>query len=217
MSRKKAFQLLKLANLKNPPRDENWINTVSMYAKLLADIPPEVLLAAVEYYITQESWFPTVADLRAAVAQLAKLQAGLPTWEKAWGEVVAQLKSPRIAQTFRCEDGAELGRYSYMLSQTSGMPGYWQAIDNYDRHVEHCPHCYTTRPAREFSHPVIAQLVADLGLESMAEQDLVANRAHFIKAWASAEGRATVEMTRPQLGGGVGDAIKQLAGGLARD
>lgn len=58
--------------------------TAKLYARLLADLPVPLLMAAAEQHIASSKWFPTVAELRAQVASIQRAalpeRGGLEAW-----------------------------------------------------------------------------------------------------------------------------------------
>lgn len=71
---------------------EQKVKTVRIYAQALADIPTDLLKAAVLNHITLSKWFPTIAELRQSAAGLVMKAAGHPDASSAWGEVAHQLR-----------------------------------------------------------------------------------------------------------------------------
>jgi hypothetical protein len=65
--------------------------TVKVYLKLLADLPDELLEEASLLHIAQSTYFPTVAELRAAAFELLESQNPHPNGVEAWGEVEDQI------------------------------------------------------------------------------------------------------------------------------
>ena len=66
--------------------------TVKVYLRLLADLPDELLEEASLVHIAQSTYFPTVADLRAAVFELIEHQNPFPADLEAWSEVEDQIR-----------------------------------------------------------------------------------------------------------------------------
>ena len=64
--------------------------TVEVYTRCLSDLPFEIAQAAVVSHIAQNKWFPTIAELRQAAAQLIPGNRA-PTALEAWGEVMQQI------------------------------------------------------------------------------------------------------------------------------
>jgi hypothetical protein len=63
--------------------------TLAVYMRTLADLEDDLLDAAAADCITRCVFFPTVAELRHAAAQVAKLRFGAPSAGEAWEEVVS--------------------------------------------------------------------------------------------------------------------------------
>lgn len=66
--------------------------TAKLYARLLADIPDDLLEAAALHVIGRSKFFPAVAELRDAAFDLRKTALALPTALEAWGEVMAEVR-----------------------------------------------------------------------------------------------------------------------------
>lgn len=62
-----------------PPKE-----TAQVYMSLLADIPDELLKAAAVHHATNSIFFPSVAELRSAAAELRARALGIPSPEEAW-------------------------------------------------------------------------------------------------------------------------------------
>lgn len=65
--------------------------TVEVYSRCLADLPFELAQGAVISHIAQNKWFPTIAELRQAAAQLVPGNRA-PTALEAWGEITQQIQ-----------------------------------------------------------------------------------------------------------------------------
>ncbi len=64
---------------------EDLVLALNLYARLLADIDPDLLRAAALHHIATNKWFPKVSELREAA--LALMLHNELTAEEAWGEV----------------------------------------------------------------------------------------------------------------------------------
>ena len=64
---------------------------VTLYTKLLGDIPDALLEAATLDIIATSTWFPKVAEIRQAAYRIMTIERGLPTAGEAWGEVCRQI------------------------------------------------------------------------------------------------------------------------------
>lgn len=67
--------------------------TISVYVRTLADLPLEVLDAAVEQCVAECKFRPTVAELRDKALKLATPAGSHPTSAEAWGLVVAAIRA----------------------------------------------------------------------------------------------------------------------------
>ena len=67
------------------PRAEIEEATLVAYSSMLADVDGDQAQAAIKRIICTSKWFPTIAEIRAEIAEAATAQ--LPAVEIAWGEV----------------------------------------------------------------------------------------------------------------------------------
>lgn len=61
--------------------------TTEVYHRLLGDLDGKLLEAAAAQCATQSTFFPSVAELRQAAAELHRKEQGIPTAYEAWAEV----------------------------------------------------------------------------------------------------------------------------------
>jgi hypothetical protein len=79
--------------------------TVIVYERVLNDIDPKLLEAAVLECIANNRFFPTVAEIREKSFQLVRMANGIPSAYEAWGEVIKS-----------CHRGKyDAGQYSHPL------------------------------------------------------------------------------------------------------
>jgi hypothetical protein len=74
------------------PRQTFGPETVRVYQMTLSEINPELLQAAVLKHISTSKWFPTVAEIRAAVVEIVLQTANQPTALEAWGIVIKEIR-----------------------------------------------------------------------------------------------------------------------------
>lgn len=67
--------------------------TLLLYERLLADLPEEALRTAALRHIATSKWFPTVAELRTAAAEIIAPSSAEQTAIEAWGDVVDTFSS----------------------------------------------------------------------------------------------------------------------------
>ena len=65
-------------------------HTEAVYREMLKDLPYSAVMAAAREHIATSSRFPTIAELRATVAERA---AGMPQPEAAWSEVEERIRA----------------------------------------------------------------------------------------------------------------------------
>lgn len=86
--------------------------TLAVYVRYLADLDGQILDSAAADCITRSRFFPTVAEIREAAAQVRELRYGAPSPGEAWQEVTAAFREvgnwgtpswshPRIAEAVR--------------------------------------------------------------------------------------------------------------------
>ncbi len=66
--------------------------TISLYIRLLADIPGDALEKAVLEHLGRNNWFPTIAELRNAAFALLEAADPTPDEYQAWAEVQAEIQ-----------------------------------------------------------------------------------------------------------------------------
>ena len=62
--------------------------TLSVYQRLLSDIPLEFLQAGALKHATENKWFPSVAELREASFDVMLNKPGIPSPYEAWEEAI---------------------------------------------------------------------------------------------------------------------------------
>lgn len=72
------------------PNNKIGADTVLVYMATLSDLPLDDLKRAILWTITHNTFFPTVAEIRAAALK-SDTTNRLPTAEEAWGAVVAEM------------------------------------------------------------------------------------------------------------------------------
>jgi len=70
-----------------------------LYARMLTDIPGEILMGAVEELIATKTFLPSVAEIRSAAAMIQQRAAGVLDAYSAWEEVTSQMR--RVGHTGR--------------------------------------------------------------------------------------------------------------------
>ena len=70
------------------PAPDIWSRDRARLPMTLSEINPELLQAAVLKHISTSKWFPTVAEIRAPVAEIVLQTANQPTALEAWGFVM---------------------------------------------------------------------------------------------------------------------------------
>lgn len=66
-------------------------NTVEVYCEMLRDLDPDLLEQAAKAHLVTGKFFPTIAELRGAVANLIERGLNVPSAMEAWGEVIDKM------------------------------------------------------------------------------------------------------------------------------
>ena len=66
------------------PRNDVGKKTIPIYVQMLSDLPVEVLAMATKYHITTCKYFPTIAELRQAAADIVCDMREIPDPHEAW-------------------------------------------------------------------------------------------------------------------------------------
>ena len=72
--------------------------TMELYARLLLDIPDDVLEAATMHHITESQWWPKVSELRERATAIRMAAKQIPTEYEAWSQVYVNAR-----HSDRCE------------------------------------------------------------------------------------------------------------------
>lgn len=168
------------------PRFTPTSDTVKVYYQLLRDFTQEELRAAALHCATTKDFFPSVREIREAVADLRCRAQKVPTAYEAWQDV---LKS---------------GKGSVRYGEEGDDGQYYIVEKQYD-----------------WLHPVVLHVAEQLGYPTYFPDrtNLMADRAHYYKAYQSAIDGLMVEQTLlPEVRDFVGrieagDEIKKLAEG----
>lgn len=109
------------------PKEPASKETVEVYIRCLADIPGQVLEAAVLAHVSGNKWFPTIAELRDAALQLlpgnkaptptdawAEVRQGI--WRHDWNDPPTDWSHPAIAKTVEA-----IGWDNLCTSETPGV------------------------------------------------------------------------------------------------
>jgi hypothetical protein len=74
------------------PRFDLPEQTIRIYQRLLADLDFDLLKAATLQCATTHTFFPAVAEIRAAAVDLKAMADGIPSDIEAWGQVLEQMR-----------------------------------------------------------------------------------------------------------------------------
>lgn len=86
------------------PRFNSNASTIAAYHEMLKDIPAETLKVAALYCANNSEFFPSVYEIRSAVAEINRQAQNIPNMYQAWDEILRmprQMEGSRIVE----EDG----------------------------------------------------------------------------------------------------------------
>ena len=95
------------------PRYELSADSVKLYAKLLADIPGEILEAAAHQIMAESKFFPSVAEWREMAHKLMTGAHNIPTAYEAWEDAMRQVNL--CGEYYRYQFNARVPEYSHPL------------------------------------------------------------------------------------------------------
>ena len=95
------------------PRYELSADSVKLYAKLLADIPGEILEAAAHQIMAESKFFPSVAEWREMAHKLMTGAHNIPTAYEAWENVMGQVGL--CGEYYRYQVNARYPEYAHPL------------------------------------------------------------------------------------------------------
>ena len=155
-------------------RDKLSDETIQIYCDLFSDIPDELIAAATKQHIAQAKFFPSPAELLEICRMIANWDGKAPPAILAWGEVQDKLTN------YRCEDGKRLSSQKGK-NENERMKNIFAFIE----HRNNCEICQG-KATPEFTHPLIRETVDAIGWEYLRySENLIADRAHFLKAYES--------------------------------
>lgn len=121
MTLKDAIKLVSWATANFPQLQERDMRpTAELWARMLSDVPYEVAEKALMKVLATARYFPTVAEMREAAAQITN--PALPSWVEAWGEVAKAVRVygwPRPAEAL-----ASLSPLARRVAEAIG----WEAL-----------------------------------------------------------------------------------------
>lgn len=164
--------------------DKEWQAMSEGYYRILGDLPPELLNAAVLEIGRENTFFPSAAELRKAAMSLVERAEGIPSAQDAWAEVCRGKKAELIAPVKwrMTENHHEIDTPEEAENNTE-LIEYWQECLNGDEaRIERCGFIEP-----EWSHSLIGQAVRGIGgyAALCASENPTADRARFIEAYNS--------------------------------
>ena len=94
--RARAFGMLIAAY----PNAETTETQMSVYKKMLADVPTDLLEAAILQIVAESKWFPKVAEIREKAHELHRTAAGIDSPEEAWETVQRAIRTIGPAKAY---------------------------------------------------------------------------------------------------------------------
>jgi len=107
--------------------------SIMIYARILSDIPDDLLeAAAVNIMASPGAFFPTVGDWRQSALDLQWNELGIPTAYEAWEEVLREVKRCGDYYRWRIEEGRKDPSWSSPLVEKAVECVGYQAIQEAD-------------------------------------------------------------------------------------
>lgn len=157
--------------------------TIAAYTVGLQDLEADALRAGVLSCLTSCKFFPTIAEIRAAVVLLST--QGTPTAAEAWE--FAHTAHPHFSVR-RCQDAAN------MIARMNAAPSqYIEIMPQYTRHIQTCQECFDGYEDPRWPHPLVEQIARQMGWPEMHTDNPAADRARYIDAYESALRSARTE------------------------
>ena len=121
----KVFAIMSLAWPNFKAKD----GTIEVYASMLEDIPPDVLVAAARTLIASGGeFFPSVSAWRQTALDIMLNKAGTPTAIEAWEEAVKECN--RCGDYWRYQEGKKYPEYTHPLIESCvSAIGYAQILE----------------------------------------------------------------------------------------
>lgn len=160
----------------------------AVYVRMLADLPEDALLNAAEHVIATCTFFPSVAEIRAAAGHLQRAIHAVPSPEEAWAEMITQARAPR-------EISVHCGEYARLRAACEQAPeDYLQKIAELREHELGCTACHTVTDHYQWSHPLVGQVAARMGWpDKFWTAEIGVIRSQYMRAYAAQVERLTGE------------------------
>ncbi|MGD8751062.1 MAG: hypothetical protein PVG14_06545 [Anaerolineales bacterium] len=126
--------------------------TIKIYARMLSDIPPEVLEQAVLYHIDHCKFFPTISELRDAYFEIIQLGRSVPTAYDAWREVTRQIidtgsfSSPKFSHHLIMKAVEGVGGWRNLCRSTNQTADRARFLEAYEAYVQRALNRARTHP-----------------------------------------------------------------------
>ncbi len=156
------------------PRFELPDATIRIYQRLLGDLDFDTLKAATLQCATVCTFFPTVAEIRAAAVELQVMAEGVPSDIEAWGMVVQEIqrvgsyRTPTFSHPLVDDVVTQLGWRNLCLSDNATadrarfMDAYANALKQHKRHTQMLPEVRELVEHKLIAGDPIKQLAAKL-------------------------------------------------------
>lgn len=131
------------------------IETQRVYKEALADIPDEALKLATTQIIATSKWFPKIAELREAAAQLQLGSGELMSGDEAWGDCLKTLRQlgyyevPVFSNKAITKAVEAVGGWRYLRESNDDMADRSHFVKAYDQIIK--------RELREAELPPVLQ------------------------------------------------------------
>lgn len=158
--------------------------TTQAYHRHLADLPADLLRAAVDLVIqTNSAFFPSIESIRTKARELQTLAFGIPSPVEAWGMV---LDAKTFHPAVKCETAFNMSKEIDKGQKSGALIGgnYIRALRDLRDHEESCGVCAKISHEAEYAHKAVAETVRLMGgRDNVFTDNPSADRARFIEAF----------------------------------
>lgn len=194
-----------ILNMPNAPTG-NLSDVFDLFYEQVKDFPAEVFDAALKQYLTEETFFPSPGAIRRKAVDLQLLAMGIPTANEAWGEVLSAYK---YTQPARCDEGERLDNLAARANEIGQSGVYFATLRLIDEHLVTCHRCTRGGYAEVYSHPVVAEVVKQLGgRDALLTDNPASDRKQFVDAYRE---RLQIEIRKIGMTPDVADYVREQA------
>lgn len=111
------------------PKYELKDGTVDVYAKILADIPGEILETSMKEILASNIWFPSIAEWRNKSIDLMLGTQNIPTAAEAWEQAMREVN--RCGDYYRYSQRPRVPEYSHpLIEKAVDVIGYAHLVES---------------------------------------------------------------------------------------